>query len=372
MLFAVDKKRTEFIIPHKYTHASLMFNILDTDRKGYLSFTQYIYIYIYIFHSLQNLFDQFYIKIQNDQLEALYAKIDRDFDGKITLHEFESIFEYTWISPKKKQTTKLTVDKKPKRDYREYREENSISSKALTKAKNREIKSVTNSPKRKISRGKLNEDKLNKCLKSMEKEVESDIKLKDKILSSKKEDSSQFLNIIPNGNKQLQKSVVEVNQIPKGSPIKLRTKVTRTEAQSLTISPERQEKMSKIGSPMKLKLENEGNIGWKSIIQLLEAQINQERVLEEIRCELALRPDFNIITLFNFLNLKGNGCITHNDFFLAFRDLGLPISAFHVALIFQRFDYDSLQFLKYLYIYIYIEKLISRKFSFQEMQNIKK
>lgn len=82
-------------------------------------------------------------------------------------------------------------------------------------------------------------------------------------------------------------------------------------------------------------------------VNMLIDQINCEKDLEELKIELSLKEDFNLIDAFGLLDPSARGFVTPTEMREGLLDLGFRPSIDEVHLVFQRFNKDNDGRLKY-------------------------
>ena len=76
----------------------------------------------------------------------------------------------------------------------------------------------------------------------------------------------------------------------------------------------------------------------KKLAHILKNQIEKDRELEELKKELALRSDFNLLDSFRILDKKGRGYITKVELKETLNEMGLAITIEALELFFERYD----------------------------------
>jgi Ca2+-binding EF-hand superfamily protein len=83
------------------------------------------------------------------------------------------------------------------------------------------------------------------------------------------------------------------------------------------------------------------------LVRSLKEQINIDREIEEIKKQLALKSDFNLLDAFRVFDVHSRGYITKLEFELALNDMGLYPTKDELYLFFKRFDKDQDGLLRY-------------------------
>ena len=87
------------------------------------------------------------------------------------------------------------------------------------------------------------------------------------------------------------------------------------------------------------------------LAKALKKQIDMEREIEEMRQNLALKSDFNLLDAFRFIDRKARGFISRIELEIALNDLGIYPKLDELKLFFERYDRDSDGLMKYFYWY---------------------
>ena len=76
------------------------------------------------------------------------------------------------------------------------------------------------------------------------------------------------------------------------------------------------------------------------LVRALKQQVNIDREIEEIKKQLAVRLDFNLLDAFRIFDQKSRGYVTKLETELAFNDNGIYPTKDEMYLFFRRFDKD--------------------------------
>jgi Ca2+-binding EF-hand superfamily protein len=108
-----------------------------------------------------------------------------------------------------------------------------------------------------------------------------------------------------------------------------------------SMSPTRMSASKKImGSPMKGNEEEHLAVGLKD-------QINNDRDLENLKNEMALKSDFNLLDAFRFFDIQGKGYITRGELEDGMREFAVYPTTTELYLIMRKYDSDNDSLLKY-------------------------
>lgn len=77
------------------------------------------------------------------------------------------------------------------------------------------------------------------------------------------------------------------------------------------------------------------------LAKALKKQIDVERELEDLKQNLALKNDFNLLDAFRFIDRKARGYVSRIELEIALNDLGVFPSLDELKLFFERYDRDS-------------------------------
>jgi len=83
------------------------------------------------------------------------------------------------------------------------------------------------------------------------------------------------------------------------------------------------------------------------LVRTIKQQVNIDRDIEEIKKQLALKVDFNLLDAFRIFDNKGRGYINKLELELSLNDLGLFPSKDEIYLLFKRMDKDNDGLLRY-------------------------
>lgn len=76
----------------------------------------------------------------------------------------------------------------------------------------------------------------------------------------------------------------------------------------------------------------------RRIARLLKTQVEKERECEDVRKEMAMKSDFNLLDSFRFFDRKGRGCVAKEEFNDALKALEIRASKEAIELFFRRYD----------------------------------
>jgi len=83
------------------------------------------------------------------------------------------------------------------------------------------------------------------------------------------------------------------------------------------------------------------------LARALKEQVDVDRELENLKNELALRSDFNLLDAFRFFDQEGRGFITKTELRFGFNEFGLYPTSDEVYLIMRKYDTDNDGLLRY-------------------------
>lgn len=261
------------------------FRLIDEDRCGLIDLDA-----IYLF------FKRNHIIASESDILALLRRTDQDGDGKLTYSEFVDA-----ISPSDPY-------------YKSSLKSSSIKEKTTRTATPNRYPSA--------GRGRLTQSTV---FHSAQKKL-SNLDYYDYLSSSAKKSSRQSYSPVRSTYKKLHESTYE-------SPSKNLGYTTPSKSRSR--SPVKEYK-----SPLK-------EIEEDQLARALKEQIDLERDLEDIKNQLALRSDFNLLDAFRFFDVDSRGYITKNELKEGFNYFGVFPTSDECYLIFRKFDADNDGLLRY-------------------------
>lgn len=259
------------------------FRLVDEDRCGLIDLDA-----IYLF------FKRNHIIASESDILALLRRADTDGDGKLTYSEFVDAISPS--DPYYKSTLKSSGIK--------------------------ETRTATPNRYASASRGRLTQST---HFHSAQKKL-SNLDYYDYLSSSAKKSSRLSYSPVRSTNKKLSESVYE-------SPS--RNAGYTTPSKSRSRSPVKEYK-----SPLK-------EIEEDQLARALKEQIELERDNEDIKNQLALRSDFNLLDAFRFFDIDSRGYITKNELKEGFNYFGVFPTNDEVYLIFRKLDTDNDGLLRY-------------------------
>jgi len=259
------------------------FRLIDEDRCGLIDLDS-----IYLF------FKRNHIIASESDILALLRRADQDGDGKLTYSEFVDC-----VSPSDP-----------------YYKSN-LKSSAV-----KETRTATPNRYASASRGRMTQST---HFHSAQKKL-SNLDYYDYLSSSAKKSNRASYSPVRSTNKKLAESTYE-------SPS--RNAGYTTPSKSRSRSPVKEYK-----SPLK-------EIEEDQLARALKEQINLERDNEDIKNQLALRSDFNLLDAFRFFDIDSRGYITKNELKEGFNYFGVFPTNDETYLIFRKLDTDNDGLLRY-------------------------
>jgi len=292
----IELLKEDLSMRYDYNHLDA-FKIIDEDRTGFIDLDA-----LYLF------FKRNHIHATESDILALFRRVDQDGDGKISFSEFSECL--TAHDPYYKVSMRSSTIRErvstPMRHSQHIPRSRLLSSSHV----------FHSASKKKLS----NLDYYDYLSTSARKASLS----RSRILSS-----SPVRHSSP-------KRLSESSVLRTSSPVrKLNESVYQTPSKSRARSPVKEHK-----SPIKEVEDNE-------LARALKEQIDLDRDLENLKNELSLRNDFNLLDAFRFFDIDARGYITKNELKDGLNSFDIFPTSNELYLLMRKFDTDNDGLLRY-------------------------
>ena len=304
-------------------NASQAFKTIDVDRLGFLDH-----------ETLFQFFKQNNIIISDDDVQALLRRIDKDQDARISYDEFLAAISLDGTISKESRSIELTA---PRFNSRR------ASPRSTEKNPPRSRDTVTSGlPGSEYKTGGLNDlvyhNYLNRSQSRSPKRAE-------RLTFSKELDTRATPQRVSIAERRSPEKILSKSQ-KNWSPNRSRRvdqslESYRTPQRENNLASKRSASRERI-SPLKAKEE-------ETLAKILKDQIDLDQEIENLRNDLALRSDFNLLDLFKIFDVYGKGYITSSEFEDGLRELSVYPSKDDLYLIVRKFDKDADGLLRYFF-----------------------
>lgn len=279
--------------------------------------------------ALTKFFQRNKIKVSDEDILALLRRMDRDRDGKVSYAEFGDVV--TPLDPYYRVTSRVderksnrSANNSPTRSShrtpsRSRVTQNGDLSPSIIKPRDSKVTDFSGYLERSVSRSPSRNESLSKSYVSEEKIRQ---------VSPSRSDSRQY-----SPTRALQRlSKAQVTWSPNISKVLGEDDGYRTPPRGN--SPARRSFSRERSSPLKGREE-------EHLAEVLKDEIELDKQVEELRNELSLKSDFNLLDAFKVFDVNGRGAITAGEFEDGLKELGIYPTRDELYLIVRKFDKDS-------------------------------